>query len=152
MASATRTRASATPCSTRRRTFARVYVPPDANTLVATYHHVLRSTNKCCLIVAPKYEMPQWFTMEEALAHCRAGAGVFKWSSTDDGENPDVVLCGIGGEVMVETVMAARILFKKLRKLRIRVVNVTDLLVLSTDHQHSHGLCDAQFASLFTAD
>lgn len=136
----------------KKAEFARVYLPPDGNTMISTIHHCLGSLNKCNLIVAPKHELPQWFTMEEARAHCRAGAGVMKFCSTDGGMDPDVVLVGIGGEVTSEVVAAAKILAHDVPQLRVRVVNVTDLFILGLKQHHPHGLQNSAFEALFTKE
>jgi xylulose-5-phosphate/fructose-6-phosphate phosphoketolase len=128
----------------------RIYFPPDANSLIATMEHVLHSRNYINLVVASKQETAQWLTMEEAVAHCRSGASVWHWCSTDEGKDPDVVLCGIGCETMYEVVAAAAMLRKDFPALRIRVVNVTDLLILDSDRQHQHRLSSQVFNSLFT--
>ncbi len=130
----------------------RVYLPPDANCLVSTVDHCLRSVNYVNLVIANKPTMPQWLTMDEAVAHCRAGASVWTWASTDDGVEPDVVLVGIGDNPTLEVMAAADMLLRELPELRIRVVNVTDLLVLAQGTEHPHGLDDEMFAALFTPD
>jgi xylulose-5-phosphate/fructose-6-phosphate phosphoketolase len=130
----------------------RVYLPPDANCLVSTVDHCLRSSNYVNLVIANKPEMPQWLTMDEAVAHCRAGASIWPWASTDGGVNPDVVLVGIGDNPTLEVMAAADMLLRELPELRIRVVNVTDLLVLEKNTAHPHGLDDEMFEALFTAD
>lgn len=130
----------------------RVYLPPDANCLISTMDHCFRSKRYVNLVIATKQEMPQWLTMEEAVAHCRAGASIWKWASCDEGVDPDVVLAGIGDEVTVEVMAAVHMLRKEIPQMRIRVVNVTDLLVLESDSKHPHGLSDEMFNSLFTID
>jgi xylulose-5-phosphate/fructose-6-phosphate phosphoketolase len=130
----------------------RVYLPPDANCLVSTVDHCLRSVNYVNLIIANKPNMPQWLTMDEAVAHARAGASVWTWASSDDGVDPDVVLVGIGDNPTLEVMAAADILLRELPELRIRVVNVTDLLVLEKDTEHPHGLDDEMFEALFTLE
>ncbi|MFI5274111.1 MAG: phosphoketolase [Ktedonobacterales bacterium] len=132
--------------------FVRIYLPPDANTLVSTVDHCLRSTNYVNLIIANKPKLPQWLTMDEAIAHARAGASIWPWASTDDGVEPDVVLVGIGDTLTQEVRAAADLLRRELPALRLRVVNVTDLLVLERDTAHPHGLDDEMFEALFTAD
>jgi xylulose-5-phosphate/fructose-6-phosphate phosphoketolase len=132
--------------------FVRVYLPPDANTMVSTVDHCLRSSNYVNLVIANKPALPQWLTMEEAIAHARAGASIWPWASTDDGVDPDVVLVGIGDTLMVEVLAAADMLLREVPHLRLRVVNVTDLLVLERETDHPHGLDDAMFAALFTLD
>lgn len=131
---------------------ARVYLPPDANCLLSTIDHCLQSTDKVNLVIANKNPMPQWLSMPEAIAHCQAGASVWRWASTDDGVNPDVVLVGIGDSPTIEIMAAAHILRSELPELRVRVVNVTDLLVLEEISDHPHGLDPEMFNALFTSD
>lgn len=130
----------------------RVYLPPDANCLLSTIDHCLKSVNYVNLIIANKPPMPQWLTLDEAIAHCRAGASIWRWASTDDGVDPDVVLVGIGDNPTLEVMAAAQMLRADLPELRVRVVNVTDLLMLDDNALHPHGLDDDLFAALFTAD
>ncbi|BET67719.1 phosphoketolase family protein [Opitutales bacterium ASA1] len=129
----------------------RVYLPPDANCLLATLEHCLAGVNHVNLVVANKNPMPCWLTMDEAVAHCRAGASVWQWASTYDGVDPDVVLVGIGDVVTTEVLAAASILRADVPGFRIRVVNVTDLLVLEENTSHPHGLDRDLFDALFTA-
>jgi xylulose-5-phosphate/fructose-6-phosphate phosphoketolase len=131
---------------------ARVYLPPDANCLISTVDHCLRSKNYVNLVIANKQPMPQWLSMSEAIAHARAGASVWRWASIDDGIDPDVVLCGIGDTVTLEIMAAASILRHELPDLRVRVVNVTDLMVLEPNTLHPHGLDQDMFEALFTPD
>ncbi|MEW5858277.1 MAG: phosphoketolase, partial [Cyanobacteriota bacterium] len=104
------------------------------------------------LVIANKNPMPQWLTMEEAIAHCRAGASVWSWASIDEGINPDIVLVGIGDSPTIEVMAAAQILRTEMPQLRVRVVNVTDLLVLEEKSAHPHGLDAEMFDALFTPD
>lgn len=128
----------------------RIYLPPDANSLISTFDHCLQSKGYINLVVASKHEMPQWLTMDEAIAHCRAGASVWKWASIDDGIDPDVVLAGIGDTVHLEVMAAAHILRQELPELRVRVVNITDLLILQQETLHPHGMDQNMFNALFT--
>jgi xylulose-5-phosphate/fructose-6-phosphate phosphoketolase len=130
----------------------RIYLPPDANCLISTVDHCLRSKEYVNLIIANKQPVPQWLSMSDAVAHCRAGASVWQWASIDDGVNPDVVLVGIGDSPTLEVMAAAQILRAEMPELRVRVVNVTDLLVLERETEHPHGLDDEMFEALFTAD
>lgn len=114
--------------------------------------HCLRSTNYVNLIVGSKQPTPIWLSPEEAELHCVAGASVFKFASTDDGLDPDVVLCGIGTETTFEVIAAASYLKKRIPELRVRVVNVTDLMVLEVPGAHPHALSEADFNALFTPD
>lgn len=129
----------------------RIYLPPDANSLISTMDHCLDSRSYVNLVIATKQEMPQWLSMEEAIDHCRAGASNWEWAGTHEGVDPDVVLVGIGDNTTVEVMAAATILREKIPELRFRVVNVTDLLVLEKNSEHPHGLDDDMFNSLFTA-
>jgi xylulose-5-phosphate/fructose-6-phosphate phosphoketolase len=133
-------------------TAARVYLPPDANTFLTTVHHCLQSKNYINLMVGAKQPTPVYLTPEEAENHCRAGASVWKFCSTDDGLDPDVVLVGIGVELMYEVIKAAAILRERAPYLRVRVVNVTDLMILDNEGSHPHALSDEAFNSLFTED
>lgn len=130
----------------------RIYLPPDANTLVSTMDHCLESRGYVNLIIAGKQEMPQWLSMDEAVDHCRAGGSVWKWASTDDGVDPDIVLVGIGDNPHLEVMAAAHMLRTELPELRVRVVNVTDLLILEKETLHPHGLDDEMFNALFTSN
>ncbi|WP_218080112.1 phosphoketolase family protein [Anthocerotibacter panamensis] len=130
----------------------RVYLPPDANCLISTVDHCLRSKNYVNLVIANKQPAPQWLTMDEAVHHCRAGASVWPWASTDAGVDPDVVLVGIGDNSTLEVLAAAHTLRNEFPQLRLRVVNVTDLLVLEEETEHPHGLNHDLFNALFTPD
>jgi len=131
---------------------ARVYLPPDANCFLSTIAHCLRSKNYVNLMVGSKQPTPVWLSAEEANAHCKAGAGIWKFCSTHDGVDPDVVLVGIGTEVTFEVIAAAKLLRDIAPEMRIRVVNVTDLMVLGPHGSHPHALTDEDFTNLFTAD
>ncbi|KAJ5749161.1 uncharacterized protein N7511_010857 [Penicillium nucicola] len=133
-------------------TAARVYLPPDANTFVTTVHHCLKSKNYINLMVGSKQPTPVYLTPEEAEIHCRAGAGIWKFCSTDNGTNPDVVLVGIGVELMFEVIAAAALLRKIAPDLRVCVVNVTDLMILENEGLHPHALSTEAFDRLFTPD
>ena len=130
----------------------RVYLPPDANTLLAVADHCLRSRGYVNVIVAGKQPAPAWLDMDEAVRHCARGASVWKWASTDDGANPDVVLACCGDVPTLETLAAACLLREHLPEVRVRVVNVVDLMRLQPDTQHPHGLSSVDFDALFTTD
>jgi len=130
----------------------RVYLPPDANTLLWVTDHCLRTWNRINVIVAGKQPAPQWLTMEEAIRHCTAGLGIWEWASTDVGSEPDVVLACAGDVPTLETLAAADLLRTHIPKLRVRVVNVVDIATLMPPEQHPHGLRDADFDALFTTD
>jgi xylulose-5-phosphate/fructose-6-phosphate phosphoketolase len=133
-------------------TAARVYLPPDANTFAATVHHCLKSKNYINLMVGSKQPTPVYLSPEEAEIHCRAGASIWKFCSKDNGTNPDVVLVGIGVEVMFEVIAAAALLRKIAPQLRVCVVNVTDLMILENEGFHPHALSTEAFDSIFTPD
>ena len=134
----------------RKAQVSRVYLPPDANCLISTVDHCLRSNDYVNLVIANKPPMPQWLSMEDAIAHCRAGASIWRWASTEEGVDPDVVLVGIGDTLTLEVMAAAHILRNEMPELRVRVVNVTDLFILEKDTDHPHGLDDEMFEALFT--
>ncbi len=130
----------------------RVYLPPDANTLLSVGDHCLRSKNYVNVIVAGKNPAPNWLSMDQAIAHCRRGIGVWDWASTDRGFEPDVVLACAGDVPTIETLAAAQLLRQHLPELRVRVINVVDLMRLQPASEHPHGLSDNQFDALFTRD
>jgi xylulose-5-phosphate/fructose-6-phosphate phosphoketolase len=128
----------------------RVYLPPDANCLLSVTDHCLRSRNYVNVIVAGKQPAPQWLAMDEAVKHCTAGIGIWTWASNDDGEDPDVVMACCGDVPTLETLAAVSILREHIPSLKIRVVNVVDLMKLQPDSEHPHGLKDKDFDALFT--
>lgn len=131
---------------------ARVYLPPDANCALSTMAHCLRSRNYTNLMVGSKQPTPVWLSPPEADSHCKAGASIWKFASTDEGLNPDVVLCGVGIEVTFEVIAAAALLRKIVPEIRVRVVNVTDLMVLGAENTHPHSMDDTAFDAIFTND
>jgi len=130
----------------------RVYLPPDANCLLSVADHCLRSRHYVNLIVAGKAPAPNWLTIDAAEVHCARGAGIWEWASTDGGADPDVVLACAGDVPTLETLAAVDILHKRLPDLRVRVVNVVDLMRLQPESEHPHGLSEADFNGLFTVD
>ncbi|GIJ29443.1 putative phosphoketolase [Micromonospora qiuiae] len=130
----------------------RVYLPPDANTLLSTMDHCLRSRHYINVVVAGKQSAPNWLTMDEAVQHCRRGLGIWDWASTDDGSEPDVVLACAGDVPTLETLAAADLLLRHVPELKVRVINVVDLMRLQTPTEHPHGLPDSEFDTLFTRD
>ena len=130
----------------------RVYFPPDANCLLHVTDHCLRSYDRINVIVAGKQPEPQWLTMEQAESHCAAGLGIWEWASTDRGGEPDLVLACAGDVPTLETLAAASILREHLPELRVRVINVVDLMTLQPHTEHPHGISDADFDALFTRD
>jgi xylulose-5-phosphate/fructose-6-phosphate phosphoketolase len=130
----------------------RVYLPPDANTLLSVTDHCLRSRNYVNVIVAGKQPALQYLDMESAIEHCTTGIGIWEWASTDNGVEPDVVMACCGDIPTLETLAAVDFLRNRLPDLRIRVVNVVDLMTLQPSTEHPHGLSDREFDSLFSAD
>jgi len=130
----------------------RVYLPPDANCLLSVFDHCLRSRNYVNVVVAGKHPLPQWLTMEEAVTHCTEGVGIWQWASNDQGGEPDVVMACCGDTTTLETLAAVSILREHLPELKIRVVNVVDLMKLQSSTEHPHGLTDRDYDSIFTQD
>jgi xylulose-5-phosphate/fructose-6-phosphate phosphoketolase len=130
----------------------RVYLPPDANCLLYVTDHCLRSWNRINVIVAGKQPAPQWLSMDEAVKHCTAGIGIWEWASNDRGGEPDVVMAGAGDVPTLETLAAVSLLRQHLPDLKIRMVNVVDLMTLQPHEEHPHGLTDRDFDALFTPD
>ncbi|SDO69983.1 phosphoketolase family protein [Lentzea jiangxiensis] len=129
----------------------RVYLPPDTNTLLSVADHCLRSKDYVNVIVAGKNDTPDWLPIDEAILHCARGAGIWEWASNDDGtEEPDVVLACAGDAPTVEVLATAKLLREHLPSLRVRVVNVVDLMRLQPDTEHPHGMPDREFDALFT--
>ena len=130
----------------------RVYLPPDANCLLSVADHCLRSRNYVNVIVAGKHPAPQWLDMASAIKHCTAGIGIWEWASTDRGAEPDLVLACAGDVPTLETLAAAKLLRGYFPELKVRVVNVVDLMRLQPPSEHPHGLPDTEFDALFTRD
>ena len=128
----------------------RVYLPPDANCLLSTMDHCLRSRHYVNVIVAGKHPAPQWLSMEEAVLHCTKGVGIWGWASNDQDSEPDVVMAAAGDVPTLEILGAISILRKKLPELKIRMINVVDLMKLQPQSEHPHGLSDFDFDLLFT--
>ena len=130
----------------------RVYLPPDGNTLLSVTDHCLRSRNYVNVIVAGKQPAPQWLTMDQAIKHCTAGIGIWEWASNDKGGDPDVVMACCGDVPTLETLAAVDIIRQHVPALKIRVVNVVNLMKLQPPSEHPHGLSDFDFDALFTKD
>ena len=130
----------------------RVYLPPDANTLLSVADHCLRSRNYVNVIVAGKQSSPQWLDMDAAVKHCTAGLGIWEWASSDDGGEPDVVLACCGDAPTLEVLACVSLLRRHLPDLKVRVVNVVDLMTIQSPSEHPHGLADQDFDQIFTAD
>ena len=137
----------------KKAEFVRVYLPPDANTLLSTYDHCLRSRHYINVVVAGKQPNPNWLTMDEAVVHCTRGLGIWEWAGTEEpGQDPDVVLACAGDIPTIETLAAAKILRQQVPGLKVRVINVVDLMRLQDDSEHPHGLSQADFEGLFGQD
>jgi xylulose-5-phosphate/fructose-6-phosphate phosphoketolase len=130
----------------------RVYLPPDANCLLSVMDHCLRSRNYVNVVVAGKHPAPQWLSMDQAIKHCSEGIGIWQWASSDQQSEPDVVMACAGDVPTLETLAAVSILREHLPGLKVRVVNVVDLMKLQPTSEHPHGLPDKDFDSLFTVD
>lgn len=130
----------------------RVYLPPDANCLLSVMDHCLRSRHYVNVIIAGKHPAPQWLTMAAAVKHCTAGVGIWQWAGNDHGGAPDVVMACCGDVPTLETLAAVSLLRAHLPELKIRVVNVVDLMKLQPQSEHPHGLSDTDFDALFTTD
>ena len=130
----------------------RVYLPPDANCLLWATEHCLKSWNRINVIVAGKQPQPQWLGIDDAVRHCTAGIGIWEWASSDRGGEPDVVMACAGDVPTLETLAAVDLLRRLVPGLKIRVVNVVDLMTLQPHEEHPHGLTDRDFDALFTAD
>jgi xylulose-5-phosphate/fructose-6-phosphate phosphoketolase len=130
----------------------RVYLPPDANCLLSVMDHCLRSRHYVNVVVAGKHPAPQWLSMDAAVKHCSEGIGIWQWASNDQRSEPDLVLACAGDVPTLETLAAVSILRQQLPELKVRVVNVVDLMKLQPSSEHPHGLNDSDFDSLFTED
>jgi xylulose-5-phosphate/fructose-6-phosphate phosphoketolase len=136
----------------KKASVVRVYLPPDANCLLSVMDHCLRSRHYVNVVIAGKHPAPQWLSMDAAVTHCTEGIGIWEWAGNDAGAEPDVVMACAGDVPTLETLAAVAILRQKLPELKIRVVNVVDLMKLQPQIEHPHGLSDKDFDSLFTTD
>lgn len=134
----------------KKASVVRVYLPADANCLLSVMDHCFRSRHYVNIIVAGKHPSPQWLSVEEAVTHCTRGIGIWTWASSDKDMEPDVVMACAGDVPTLETMAAVAILREKLPELKVRVVNVVDLMKLQPETEHPHGLSDADFDTLFT--
>ena len=136
----------------KKASIVRAYLPPDANCLLSVFDHCLRSRNYVNVVVAGKHPLPQWLTIDAATVHCEEGIGIWKWASNDEGTEPDVVMACCGDTPTLEILAAVSILRENLPCLKIRVINVVDLMKLQSSSEHPHGLSDWDYDSLFTKD
>jgi xylulose-5-phosphate/fructose-6-phosphate phosphoketolase len=130
----------------------RVYLPPDANCLLSVVDHCLRSRHYVNVVVAGKHPAPEWLSMDAAIKHCTEGAGIWQWASNDQQGDPDVVMACAGDVPTLEILAAVSILRDHLPRLKVRVINVVDLMKLQPPSEHPHGMSDSDFDSLFTRD
>ncbi|MGH7872510.1 MAG: phosphoketolase, partial [Candidatus Binatia bacterium] len=130
----------------------RVYLPPDANCLLSVTDHCLRSRNYVNVVIAGKQPAPQWLDMDQAVKHCTAGIGIWEWASNDRGSEPDVVMACCGDVPTLETLAAVELLRRHVPELKVRVINVVNLMTLQSPREHPHGLSDNDFDALFTKD
>ncbi|MGN0974046.1 MAG: phosphoketolase [Bacilli bacterium] len=137
---------------TKKADIVRMYLPPDANCLLSCFDHCIKSKNYINVIVASKHPRPQWLTMEEAVKHCTEGIGIWQWASNDKGEEPDIVMACCGDTPTLEILAATAILRENFKDLKIRVVNVVDLMRLVSNEDHPHGLTDSDYDAIFTKD
>ena len=137
---------------TKKSDTVRIYLPPDTNTLISCFDHCIRSKNYINVIVASKHPRPQWLNMDEAIKHCTKGLGIWKFASNDEGKEPDIVMACAGETPTMETLAAVKILRENFKNLKIRVINVVDLMKLESQENHPHGLTDEEYDSLFTKD
>ena len=135
---------------TKKGDIVRIYLPPDANCLLSCFNHCIKSKDYINVIIASKHPRPQWLSMEEAVIHCTEGIGIWKWASNDEGEEPDLVMACCGDTPTIETLAATSILREHFKDLKIRVVNVVDLMRLESDFNHPHGLTDEDYDAIFT--
>lgn len=136
----------------KKASMVRIYLPPDANCLLQTIDHCLRTTQYINLVIASKQNLLQWLTPEQAAEHCRAGASIWPWAGTGIDEEPDLVMAAAGDILTIESMAAVWLLRREAPDLRVRVVNVADLMVLGLHTEHPHGLTEQQFVSLFTSN
>jgi xylulose-5-phosphate/fructose-6-phosphate phosphoketolase len=136
----------------KKASIVRVYLPPDANCLLSVWDHCLRSRHYVNVVIAGKYQAPQWLTMDAAIEHCTKGIGIWQWASSNKGKEPDVVMACCGDVPTLECLAAVSILREHLPELKVRVVNVVDLMKLESNTQHPHGLNEQEFDALFTKD
>jgi len=136
----------------KKASIVRVYLPPDANCLLSVWDHCLRSRHYINVVIAGKYQAPQWLSMDEAVKHCTEGVGIWQWAGNDQGHAPDVVMACCGDVPTLETLAAVSILRQHMPELKIRVVNVVNLMKMQPQTEHPHGLSDMDFDELFTKD
>ena len=137
---------------TKKADITRIYLPPDANCLLSCFNHCIKTKDYINVIVASKHLRPQWLTMDEAVKHCTEGIGIWSWASNDRNSDPDIVMACAGDTPTLETLAAVQILRNHFKNLKIRVVNVVDLMRLESNNVHPHGLTDSEYDMIFTKD
>ena len=137
---------------TKKADIVRIYLPADANMLLSCFDHCIKSKNYINVIVASKHERMQWLSMDEAVKHCTNGIGIWKWASNDEGYEPDIVMACAGDTPTLETLAATKILNEFFPEIKVRVINVVDLMKLESNTNHPHGLTEDEFDMLFTKD
>ena len=137
---------------TKKADIVRIYLPPDTNCLLSCFNHCIKSKNYINVIVASKHPRPQWLSMEEAVIHCTNGIGIWKWASNDENAEPDIIMACCGDTPTLETLAATSILRQYFKELKIRVVNVVDLMRLQSNEEHPHGLTNEDYDAIFTKD
>ena len=135
---------------TKKADIVRMYLPPDANCLLSCFDHCIKSKNYINVLVASKHPRPQWLSMEDAVKHCTQGIGIWKWASNDEGDEPDIVMACAGDTPTLETLAAVSILRNNFKEIKIRVINVVDLMRLESNRNHPHGLTEDEYDMLFT--
>ena len=138
--------------ATKKADIIRMYLPPDANCLLSCFNHCIQTKNYINVIVASKHPTYQWLTMDQAIKHCTEGIGIWTWASNDKGVDPDIIMACCGDTPTIETLAAVKILNEKLPEVKIRVVNVVDLMRLQSNLEHPHGLKDSEYDAIFTKD
>ncbi len=137
---------------TKKADITRMYLPPDTNCLLSCFNHCIQTKNYINVIVASKHPTYQWLTMDQAIKHCTEGIGIWTWASNDKNVEPDIVMACCGDTPTLETLAAVKILREKLPEIKIRVVNVVDLMRLQSNLEHPHGLKDSEYDAIFTKD
>lgn len=130
----------------------RIYLPPDSNCLLSVFDHCIKSRNYVNVMVTSKHPRPQWLTIEQAIQHCTQGIGIWNWASNDQGCEPDIILACCGETPTLEILATVTIMRHYFPEIRMRVINVVDLMKLQSDSEHPHGLSDADYDALFTKD
>lgn len=138
--------------ATKKSEISRMYLPPDANCLISCFDHCIKSKNYINVIVASKHPTEQWLTMDEAVKHCTKGAGIWEFASSDKNGEPDIVMASCGQAPTTETLAAIMILRKEFPEIKIRMINVVDLMKLQSDEKHPHGMTSEEYNALFTKD